>query len=122
MTSADNNATDHVATGALTSDVTVPIALGTGTAPPGASSPVYSVSITDTNLNPVDHFAIEPTLTIHFDPALGTPQLELVGAAGDLTAQQSVVDVSAHTITAELHHFSSYVLATDLQSGCRPCR
>ncbi|HEX9338915.1 MAG TPA: hypothetical protein VF892_23650, partial [Pseudonocardiaceae bacterium] len=74
------------------------------------ASKVYSLSAIDTATgDSISSFAIQPTLTLHYDPAGLTPSsIFYIAPDGSVSAVPSVIDPVNHTISAQLSHFSDY--------------
>ena len=76
-----------------------------------ASSPVFDLIAVDaTTFDRVTTFASAPTLTVSYDPSKPAPtSIYYVDPVNGPVAIPSTVDETAHTITAQLPHFSLYV-------------
>src|SRR6185503_17197095 len=76
-----------------------------------AASPVYDLIAVDaTTFERITTFTSAPTLTINYDPAKPTPtSIYYVDPVNGPVAIASTVDTAAHTVTAQLAHFSLYV-------------
>ena len=76
-----------------------------------AASPVYDLIAVDaTTFERITTFTSAPTLTINYDPAKPTPtSIYYVDPVNGPVAIASTVDTAAHTVTAQLPHFSLYV-------------
>src|SRR5204863_105172 len=76
-----------------------------------ASSPVFDLIAVDaTTFERITTFASSPTLTLSYDPSKPTPaSIYYVDPVNGALPVDSTVDTTAHTITAQLPHFSLWV-------------
>src|SRR5207253_8853312 len=114
-TSADGTASVSFAPGSVSSPVSVSVSHSTAGVPLNlqAVSPVFELNAVDASTGArVDTFAAEPTVTVHYDPsALRAPSLYYLDPVNGATAIPAAIDPVAHTLTAALPHFSTYVVA-----------
>ncbi|MGZ4363246.1 MAG: hypothetical protein ACXVFF_13510, partial [Gaiellaceae bacterium] len=116
ISSADSSATVSFGPSSVASDTQVSVTTST-TAPPASLqtlSPVYDLHAQDvTSGTPVSTFSAPPTLTIHYNAVPGvTPQIYYLDPVNGPTPISSTVDLANQTISAQLPHFSDYVVAT----------
>src|SRR5207247_10998994 len=81
-------------------------------------SPVYQLSAQDAATGaPVTEFSAPPTLTIHYEQVPGvTAQIYYLDPVNGPTPIASSVDAENQTISAQLPHFSDYVVASTTTS------
>ncbi|MEX2646227.1 MAG: CARDB domain-containing protein, partial [Gaiellaceae bacterium] len=112
-TSSDGSATVVFPAGSSASDIYVTVTPSGAAAPPTVvpASPVYELAAYDPDGNAVTRFERAAEFTIQYSATSRPPSIFYLDAEGGAVELDSRVDPGAHTVTARLPHFSTYLAA-----------